>query len=359
MSTGDPDWTEADLPFGETPEEIFGTLLYSPLDGCDFEDTVAILTQVQPDNYNVTYVDGPLTLEKAVLSLQVSGTSYIQRGDYAPDDFEINVNGLVCNDEIPEITTFRVEDGSGTSTSGKLDSGVYQVFAVTEAVPGLENYEVEQVPGELFVNPKVGCRNRIKAIDLCRSPASLADDPRVTTKLTFTYRNELDVPIYVPRGHDNYLFGPAYRSGELPEVFLPGTHTFEIYTDGQGLKWIIESPECWFPSISNWATWAPECATNLSSEVVDVDSFTPDFDDDIPQAYPNPATDYLTLYVGNLEGVVDIAVFDEAGRQLMRREFSADGQDEVYLDVSVLKPGILTIRRENQGEVSVFRIIKN
>ena len=54
-----------------------------------------------------------------------------------------------------------------------------------------------------------------------------------------------------------------------------------------------------------------------------------------------------------------VTVFDEVGRQLMARDYTAEGQEEVYLDISALKEGILMIRTENQGESTVFRIIKN
>ena len=77
-------------------------------------------------------------------------------------------------------------------------------------------------------------------------------------------------------------------------------------------------------------------------------------------AYPNPATDYLTLYVGEMQGdAVQVMVFDEVGRQLMIRNYTIEeGQTEVYMDISALKEGILTIVTESQGGRSAFRIIK-
>jgi len=361
LSTEDPAWTEADLPFGETRTDIFGPLTFDPADGCDLPESGQVSVNPKPEtsNYSVTYVDGPLTVLNPTLQVIVSGTNYIQRRDFASTDFEVSFEGLVCDDPAPEIEDFVVLNSSGDQVSGRLDSGVYQVLANVEGIPGLEQYEVEQQAGELFVNPRVSCRNRIRAKGPCRSPASLPDDPRITTKLTYTYENRLDVPIFIPRGQDNYLFGPAYTVGELPEVFLPGVHTFEIFTDGKGVKWGVESPDCWFPDITIWATVAPSCSTSLTSKVEEVDSFTREFEDGVPEAYPNPATDYLTLFVGNMEGSVNVTVFDEAGRLVMSREYPVkDGQSEVYMDISALKEGVLTIMTENQGNRSAFRIIK-
>jgi hypothetical protein len=131
-----------------------------------------------------------------------------------------------------------------------------------------------------------------------------------------------------------------------------------VYTDGGGLQLEIISPGCKSASKSANGSNANPCGTALTSKVEELDSFTREVEEDAPKAYPNPATDYLTLYVGNMEGAVQVSVFDEVGRQLMTREYSAAGQAEVYLDLSALKPGILFIRTENQGNTSVFRIIR-
>ena len=142
------------------------------------------------------------------------------------------------------------------------------------------------------------------------------------------------------------------------ELFEPGVTVIEVYTDGGNLQLELISPGCRSAAKSANGSNANPCSTNLSSNTVEVDSFTREFEAGVPRAYPNPATDYLTLFVGNMEGAVKVTVFDEVGRQLMVKEYSAEGQDEVYLDISALKEGILTIVTENQGARSAFRIIK-
>ena len=142
------------------------------------------------------------------------------------------------------------------------------------------------------------------------------------------------------------------------EFFPPGETVIEVYTDGGKIQLELISPGCNSASKSASGSNANPCGTSLTSNV-EVDSFTREFDANTPQAYPNPATDYLTLFVGNMEGAVSVTVFDEAGRKLMSREYPVEkGQDEVYLDVSALKEGILTIVTENNGTRSAFRIIK-
>ena len=314
---------------------------------------------MQPANYNVTYVEGDLTVENAELNIIVSGTSYIDQGDPIPDTFGVTVEGLECNDPTPFINNFTIVDASGNPVTGDLAEGVYDVIADLSDLSGYEFYNINQTPGKIYVNPSVGCNERIQTSDLCQSPANLQAEPRITTLLRFTYNNRTDVPIYVPRGRDNQLKGNAYFVGDLPELFLPGEHIFEIYTDGRKLQWEIRTPGCGSVSKSPSGSNASPCGTSLTSNSVEVDSFNRELDANAPKAYPNPATDYLTLFVGDMAGDVRVTVFDEVGRQLMARDYTAEGQDEVYLDISALKEGILMIRTENQGESTVFRIIKN
>ena len=129
--------------------------------------------------------------------------------------------------------------------------------------------------------------------------------------------------------------------------------------NGGSLQLEIISPGCNSASKSANGSNANTCSTALTSKT-EVDSFTREFEETAPEAYPNPATDYLTLFVGNMEGSsVQVTVFDEVGRQLMTREYPiGEGQSEVYMDISALKEGILTIVTESQGSRAAFRIIK-
>jgi hypothetical protein len=349
------------LPYGQTGSDLFGTLLYNPTDGCDFGMTTSVVSQVQPENYNVNYVDGNLTVLNADLTIQISGEAFIDIGDEIPNSFSVTTQGLVCNDPAPAISNFIIVDSFGNPVTGILEEGVYDVQADLGSLTGYEFYNISQTPGKLYVNPVVGCNDRVRASDLCRLPASLPGDSRINTKLTFTYENRSGVPIYIPFGtRENKLKGNAYVVGEAPSLFLPGTHTFEVFTDGRAIQWEVITPGCNSASKSPNGSNANPCDTSVAlNSNVEVDSFTREFGDNIPKAYPNPATDYLTLFVGDMEGAVRVTVFDEVGRQLMARDYTAEGQDEVYLEISALKEGILMIRTENQGESTVFRIIKN
>ena len=86
--------------------------------------------------------------------------------------------------------------------------------------------------------------------------ATLPGEPQINTLLRFEYNNRLSVPIYIPQGEKNQLFGDTYFVGEPPEVFYPGVHTFDIYTDGEKLQWKVTTDNCWWPSKSPKSTQA-------------------------------------------------------------------------------------------------------
>ena len=185
-----------------------------------------------------------------------------------------------------------------------------------------------------------------------------------SVQLCFTWVNSSPYDFYIPFGTPKNDFKTrgnlTILEGEAPSFFPAGeTGQFCIITNGDAVQWEIITPGCNSASKSATGSNADTCDTSTAlTSNTDLDSLTREFEEHAPEAYPNPATDYLTLFVGNMEGPVRVSVFDEVGRQLMVQDYTADGQAEVYLDISALKEGILTILTENQGNRSAFRIIK-
>lgn len=307
------------------------------------------------------------TITPADLTIQIDTLSIVA-GDPTPTGFTVNSEGLAYDDEIPDTAqlVFYAE-GDTTSpvdTTSPLPAGVYDVyldFTSIESGVDLANYlYIQPEPGKLFVNGEVGCNDRVSVTDICK-----IDNPDGTVQLCFTYENNSPFTFYIPFGTRENQFkfkgSNAIVGGEQPpSVFPPGTYSFCVITTGAALQWEIITPGCNNASKSPTGSNANACDTSAAlTSNVEVDSFSREFEENTPQAYPNPAIDYLTLFVGDMEGAVQVSVFDEAGRQLMSREYPVEqGQSEVYLDISALKEGILTIITENQGNRSAFRIIK-
>ncbi|MFZ9031825.1 MAG: hypothetical protein ACO20F_11145, partial [Robiginitalea sp.] len=233
--------------------------------------------------------------------------------------------------------------------------------------PGVENNPNFKIYTQLFefevtfTNTEVGCNERVTASDICKTDL---DGGQV--RLCFTWVNSSPYDFYIPYGSDQNRFKTrgnlVIQEGQAPSFFPAGeTGQFCIITNGDAVQWEIITPGCNSASKSATGSNADPCDDGVAlTSKVEVDSFTREFEEDAPHAYPNPATDLLTLFVGNMEGpVVRVSVFDEVGRQLMTREYPiGEGQAEVYMDISALKEGILTIVTESQGGRSAFRIIK-
>jgi hypothetical protein len=355
------------LPYGELAGDIF-TLAYSPDNGCvDPIPTVisATATTVDP-NYSLpdaNIVDGTLTVNPAILQVQV-GSKNVTQSEPIPDSFDILATGQVCNDagKIPTANSFVVYlPGTETPATTPLDPGTYDVFAVfDDPFTEFGQYTIEQTPGTLFVNAEVGCNERVTASDICKT-----DLPDGKVRLCFTWVNSSPYDFYIPYGSDQNRFKTrgnlVIQEGQAPSFFPAGeTGQFCIITNGDAVQWEIITPGCNSASKSATGSNADPCDDGVAlTSNLGVDSFTRELEENAPQAYPNPATDYLTLFVGNMVEAVQVTVFDEVGRQLMTREYPLDkGQSEVYLDISALKEGILTIVTESQGNKSAFRIIK-
>ncbi|MGB5364203.1 MAG: T9SS type A sorting domain-containing protein, partial [Aureibaculum sp.] len=344
-------------------------------DACTDFSVIMVSPEIQPDNYNITYQAGSLTIEKADLIIEVS-SSFITEGDLTPTNFSIVTTGLVCEDEPPVISNFVVTDEGGTIQTGNLAGGSYNVNADLSTLTGYDNYNITQTAGILFVNPVVGCNDRIKASGICQSPATLAGQPEITTRLQFEYTNGLDVPIFIPNGPKNILKGNAFFVGSPPELFLPGTHTYDIYTNGGRLQWEVKTQGCTSASKSANGSNADPCnvdtttsrvdnttvpSSNMNIIEADINLNTVPLITDITEEtriFPNPAGDIINLLVAERTGLARLIIFDHTGRALFKREYELDASSNFQIDISEFNPGILLFSYEHNGKRSVFIIVK-
>ncbi len=75
------------------------------------------------------------------------------------------------------------------------------------------------------------------------------------------------------------------------------------------------------------------------------------------EAYPNPAIDKVYIrHSFHKTGMLDIQIFDITGRGVLKKAVNADGNPEIYLDVSGLKTGLYIIRLRNGDDHAVTRI---
>jgi hypothetical protein len=354
-------WTEADLPYGETKESIFGTLTYNITELCDIpaDNLISVAPEPALTNYQVTYVDGTLSVTNQPLTVTVLD-AYVNEGAALTGIFSVTSEGLVCEDQLPALN-FVITNADGNIVTPPLAAGDYDVSIAEDisSLPGFEYYDVTQVPGRLIINPSVGCNDRLQASDVCKvDNVTLTDYTWVTTLVKFTVFNSLDVPVYLKydtranqfKGNAQFIFA----SGSPTEIFVPGETVIEVYTDGGGLQLELITPGCNSASKSANGSNANPCPVNLEAGM-DLDAQVLGIEEVQSMAYPNPAIDYLNLFVGDQEGQIDVQVFDTSGRMLISRDYGVTGLQEVQLDISALNPGFYFVK---VGSAPPIQIIK-
>jgi hypothetical protein len=358
---------DADI-IGADPNQPLLFKAATVLSGLNRGNQVILGPAYMDENHRVYLEKFDFTVTRADLTIEIDSLSIVE-GEPTPTGFTITSEGLAYDDEIPN-TAQLVYYAEGSTTSpvditGPLPAGVYDVYLdLTGIESGLDpdNYNISQpAPGKLYVNAEVGCNERITISDICKTDLGGGQ-----VQLCFTYDNPTDFTYYIPFGSGDNQFKTKGRiavvgGDEPPSVFGPGIgQTLCIITNGDAVQWEVVTPGCNSASKSATGSNANPCDSSVAlTSNVELDSFTSDLEQNAPEAYPNPTTDYLTLFVGNMQESVQVTVFDEVGRQLMARNYPIeDGQSEVYLDISALKEGILTIVTESQGDRTAFRIIK-
>ena len=178
----------------------------------------------------------------------------------------------------------------------------------------------------------------------------------------FSYTNNNTTPVYIPIGENNNLSFAGAHSGKQPELFMPGTGYFDIYSNALPVTWTVKSyqyganiteravassssPICGMPGITA-KNVAPAKAENIISN-------TPALN-----IYPNPVKDRVTIHAGNaLIDQKQISLFDVTGRKLPVKILSSSN-GEVTLNASQLRPGVYTITLKINNSYHSFRILK-
>ncbi|SNZ19216.1 MBG domain-containing protein [Cohaesibacter gelatinilyticus] len=112
----------------------------------DYDILASNATGMGLDNYNITYVNGTLTVAKAPLAIYVDNASKTYGNAAAP--FSYTASGLVAanGDNITSL------DLASLGAPATADAGTYAITADNAAGNGLGNYDISYVNGTLTVN---------------------------------------------------------------------------------------------------------------------------------------------------------------------------------------------------------------
>ena len=211
-------------------------------------------------------------------------------------------------------------------------------------MPNNNNYVINYLPGNLYVNEEEG--NRITVSLTCVQV--LTNDPSgFAYAAYFAFNNPNPASVFIPIGTSNSMTTSGSYSGQQPIIFPPGNGKFKIYFSGSQLTWkLISYGKTKSVSASSSST---KCTSNqiyqASSQAIigEVTAESPELQSSEPQSaiYPNPAHNQVNVYVKDeiLSGN-EVELIDVTGRSF-KLTATIVSEHRLQVDLNKLSSGTL------------------
>ena len=310
------------------------------------------------ENYNISYIDGVLSITPRIVTILIDNVA-IAEGEDEPE-YTATVTNLPPQFDNSDAYTDLIVDGYEPDRL----IGPYDIIPIGIS----SNYVVTAVDtGTLYVNPIVGCNDKIQASGLCKIELDLPVEINGVLYdriLRFEYTNPNPVPIFIPLGPDNLFFGkgnndPVYEpvDGPVPpEIFLEGVHTFDLYSNGTDIQWKVTTLGC-----NNFSKSSNGANANNCSEAA---PFMEAFDEEktfegSTKVYPNPVQDRLTIHMAHeiRSEDIEIEVMDIAGRVIHVEKSEVSRGLKYQLNTSQIIQGVYFIHIRSKSIKEVFKVI--
>jgi hypothetical protein len=303
------------------------------------------------DNFEIRYGLGKLTINPVPLIVKAD-SKVIRQGDTLPK-FTAVITGLKNRDTLQSALSYKLNP----LYSG--NAGTYSIIPFGISVETPESYVVTYTPGTLYVNPFGNNAKNVKPSLVCVD--TLKNDPSGFRYLAkFEYTNSNATVVFVERGADNFLQGNY--AGTQPEIFPPGTGSFNIAFDGLKLKWTLNT----FYGTQKTSTAAEASSTSsrckksqtnaaVTIEVIPVEKST-----DKVFVFPNPTRDVVTIT--SEQGVIyekDLTVTDMTGKIYTPRRITRIAANSLSLDLTKnIAAGVYIIKAKVDNSYKLFRVVK-
>jgi hypothetical protein len=301
-------------------------------------------------NYTPAYVKGTLVVNAAPLIVKANDT-YGYVGTTLPK-FTSTITGFVAKDSSTIVS------GPQYTLSPAYHNypGIYSIMPSALKLKVQTNYSITYTPGTLYVNPCIATSRAINVQVQCVVTNSIISVYKYLVH--FSYTNSNSTAVFIPVGGDNSIKTSGTYSGTPPQVFSPGTGTFDVYSNSLPVTWTVKSYQCGVKVTSNAvaSSTSPKCtyiAQSSSPAKAASLPLKPGF-----KLYPNPAVNSVTIHVNNaIINNGSISVTDIAGKEHVASVLSRSGSD-VVLDVSHLSTGVYIIRLKINDQLQSFRVLK-
>ena len=264
-----------------------------------------------------------------------------------------STQAILAGDNIPAITfTFAgwqfsdtPEKVFGTDGPSYTVSPVYTHDAGTYIIKPSDspaNYFITAVPGYLYVNP---AGSKAKSIDPALSCVEKLVIPvsGYSYIAHFVYYNTNYTDLYIPAGNNNYVSGKGkFSPVNQPSLFTHAGGTFDILFDGTSITWNITSIK-YGKTVTEKASASSAstiCKTSAKDAVISDETET---ETDLnPVAYPNPATDKVTIHYEEITEHSSITITDMKGSSYPASILTIS-DDRLELDTRNLPSGLYII----------------
>jgi hypothetical protein len=351
----------AGLVNGDTQPATAPSVTTTATSSSDVDSYPITASGAADENYSISYIDGTMSITTRAVAISIDN-NVIGEGDDEPA-YTAVVTNLPPGFDNSDVYASLVANGY------EPDRLVGQYDIVPIGISG--NYNVTAVDtGTLYVNPVVGCNNKIKASDLCK--IDLATPIEINgiiydRILRFEYTNLNAVSIFIPFGPDNYFKGKGNNEPEYepvgpavpPELFLPGVHTFDLYSNGTDIQWVVKTMGCNNSSKSSNGSNANPCPGGAGGASMSIGFNGEVMQDETIRLYPNPVRNLLTIEMGeNLpDSEVEIQVLDITGRTIHVEMTELVRGLKYELNMSQILSGVYFIHVRGESTEEVHKVI--
>ena len=301
-------------------------------------------------NYEISYGIGNLTITPAPLVVKAKDSTVTN--PIAPTQYRYTVTGYQYDDANIPVT------GPAFALSPAFNgNGTYSIIPSNFNFQGSNNYSITYETGTLRVSGTTATTRKITIGLDCIERARFLPFG-IPFVAHFTYTNPNSFPVIIPRGANNQVFVPGLYAGNIPTVFLPGTHTVNIYFLGSSITWKVKTVTA--PAPNNISTKTGSIFINMCRPVVycktdEIKEIMEITKDNLLSAFPNPAQDQIRITGEGLGNDKAIRVSDVLGRTV-KVSVVQKGQDFILLDISRLKPGTYYLQTETRKTVAFIKL---
>lgn len=317
------------------------------------------LTGGSAANYNLILNNGTLTVTGLQQIIVIADTTGILEGQSLPTFTYRIIGTLNPGDSVISPPQFTVQP-SGYNTAGE-----YVITPSNIQITNQSSYNIGYVDGRLFVNPYGIFAFYVRARLSCVEPVS-GHPSGMTWHATLRAINFNSTPVYVPRGPYNYIQGNYV--GSIPEVFPPGHSYFDVYFDGNPIKWRLTTYSLYWQVTStktvntNRIRPCKKAGFDLDNDSIEEGGFVIVDPGQMipaePQLFPNPTSGEVYIIPSTPDGNYSIRILETTGRVIREGLKPEQEGNLLRVDLSALGTGIYLLELRSSGKSHYFRVSK-